>query len=469
MKIKAIEVISAAAAMLMLTACGNGGSPAGTGIPDAADLIGTAETTASETTAEAASDNETETSSETTTTTAAETVILTSETDLVTADSNSETASEVTSVPTDTDTAPAKTDMTGYPTLEPLSREAEQKIKEDHAAFKGLRENAVESIFIRYYYGTYNGCEVVMCSSPVSVSGEEIYEIIGEFSFHEDIMLHKDGTFISLADAYENGYLNNDDLKAIAYYDSIKPINTPDAPSPEEDFITPELLSWEAEQQLKADYSAYKDWTDLADTAYVEGYYGTYNGCEAVVMWSTELMFNEMIKEVSMGEYTIMLPSGSFDLTLHKDGSFIDIADAYNEGYLTDGDIKAIANTKPERYLPDSRPEPLTADAEAVLCEDYAEYATSETETFYADDVLVLEYLGTYDGCEVVIMICRDLPYSPAPKMITVNGYDMQVASEDMDIMMHRDSSFIDIRFAYESGYLTDDDIVTIRRYHEFF
>lgn len=446
--------------MLLLSGCGNTGDPESTGIPDASDLIGTdivteetepvsseeTTVTASETTVKTETEISSETSSETITATAEETTVTTTETTESSADTTASAAE--------------------YPPLEPLSMDAEQKIKADFAAFKGLTGKTAESVYIKYYYGTYGGCEVVMCSPPVNVSDEVIAAPVGDFVFNEDIMLHKDGTFIYLSNAYENGYLSDDDLRAIAHYDSIKPMNTPEAPPSEADRITLEPLSIEAEQKLKKDYISYKDWTDeIADSAFVARYYGTYNGCEVAVMWSMELVFNEMVKEVNIGGNRIMLPSGSFDLMLHKDGTFMDITAAYEEGLITDEDAETIANVKAESYLPGSRPEPLTTEAEAVLCEDYAEYATSETETFTSDDVFVLKYYGTFDGCEVVIMNCRELPYSPAPKTISVDGYALAMPSEDMELLLHRDSSFIDIRFAYENGYLTEEDIVLVEKY----
>lgn len=99
----------------------------------------------------------------------------------------------------------------------------------------------------------------------------------------------------------------------------------------------------ESELKLCSDYAAFKEWTGTtADNVFIHHYYGTYGGCEVVVMRNYEVPVTADIKYVTVGERTFMLDSGSDMIYLHKDGTFIDIETAYDNGYLTDDDIAAI-------------------------------------------------------------------------------------------------------------------------------
>lgn len=115
-----------------------------------------------------------------------------------------------------------------------------------------------------------------------------------------------------------------------------------------------EPLSQEAEIKLKEDFYKYKlnDWYNpKIEDMYIQYYYGTYNGCEAVVMYSHDMTFTDDLKSVSVGGYKFILPSGSFEILLHKDSSFVDINTAYEYGYLTDEDLAAIYYYANEQYI----------------------------------------------------------------------------------------------------------------------
>ena len=109
--------------------------------------------------------------------------------------------------------------------------------------------------------------------------------------------------------------------------------------------IYPELppLTNEAESKLKEDFAAYR--SELrgdavkSEEVFVRSYYGTYNGCEAVVMWIKEYTHTDDIKYITVGGYTFALSSGSFDILLHTDSGFIDLKTAYEQGYLSSNDI----------------------------------------------------------------------------------------------------------------------------------
>lgn len=111
------------------------------------------------------------------------------------------------------------------------------------------------------------------------------------------------------------------------------------------EYLPLEPLSEEAELKLREDFTEYKSkvWSNAkSEDMYVLYYYGTYNNCEVVVMYSIERQSTDDIKFVSVAGYELALPSGSFEILLHKDSTFIDINTAYDYGYLNDEDIAAI-------------------------------------------------------------------------------------------------------------------------------
>lgn len=104
-------------------------------------------------------------------------------------------------------------------------------------------------------------------------------------------------------------------------------------------------LTADEELKLKEDFAKYMSsvWTNpTVEEMTVIDYYGKYDGCEVVMMYSMEYTMTEDIKFIDVGEYTFALPSGSLEMLLHADGDFIDIQTAYAEGYLNDEDIAAI-------------------------------------------------------------------------------------------------------------------------------
>lgn len=107
-----------------------------------------------------------------------------------------------------------------------------------------------------------------------------------------------------------------------------------------------EKLSDERVKALKEDFIKYKSdvWKDLsANDMAIISYYGTYNGCEVVIMYPMLGAMTDDMQYIEVGGYTITVGSGSFELLLHKDNTFIGIKEAYEAGYLSDEDIAAIA------------------------------------------------------------------------------------------------------------------------------
>jgi hypothetical protein len=239
-----------------------------------------------------------------------------------------------------------------------------------------------------------------------------------------------------------------------------------------------EPLTSEADLKLREDFAKYKSavWDEAkAEDMFVVFYYGTYNNYEAVVMASCERPVTDDIKKVTIAGQTFELPSGSYEILLHKDSSFIGIEKAYENGYINKVDIAAMkhydSTGQANRLSADKtdgksiEPQELPMDAYYTICEDYAKYISDGTADVPSDNVWVTKYYGTYNGCEVVTVFYSGSPTSSEEQDINVAGYTIPVR---INILLHKNSSFIDIRSAYDKGYLTDDDISDIFWYSTF-
>ncbi|MCH5350316.1 MAG: hypothetical protein J1E40_13390 [Oscillospiraceae bacterium] len=111
------------------------------------------------------------------------------------------------------------------PALTPLTSEAEQKLKEDFlVTWFFYKDMTADDIDVICYYGTYNGGEVVVLCPEIFFYDDPImHAYAGGYYFAfpgmiPDIQYHIDSTFMNLDDAYEAGYINDDDMMEIYYH-----------------------------------------------------------------------------------------------------------------------------------------------------------------------------------------------------------------------------------------------------------
>lgn len=111
---------------------------------------------------------------------------------------------------------------------EKLSDELENKIKEDWF-YKLNSESSIDYNDITMindwtvdYFGTYNNCVAVMIWGSRGVDGAERDITIDDVVFHyrdgNRMEVWKDGNFLKLADAFEQGLLTREDIQDIEYY-----------------------------------------------------------------------------------------------------------------------------------------------------------------------------------------------------------------------------------------------------------
>lgn len=245
-------------------------------------------------------------------------------------------------------------------------------------------------------------------------------------------------------------------------------ISAESTPSAEYPHLTP--LTDEARFWIHHDYAKPFKW-DKKVTAYdvrIVYYYGTYDSGEVVVLIPAYSHKNE--KNFSVAGYDFNLSSESYKMVLHTDSSFIPLDEAYESGYLSDSDIKEIHYhaensdiTQPYLKLKAPANILLTDEAEQKLRKDCAKFRHGSD--MGADNIDVVYYYGTYDSGEVVVMCGFLEPIAHFEKYFSVAGYEFYLYTCSFDIMLHTDSTFIEINEAYESGLLSDKDMMEINYY----
>ena len=208
------------------------------------------------------------------------------------------------------------------------------------------------------YYGDYSAGSVVKMSHE-SFGGDEYTneQDIGGHTFTLytpaiDLYVYTpSGKLVTLRDAYANGSVSDNDLRAISYYFK-NGVNIYFVGEKEPAGLSPlEPLDADTQAAINADYEKAKGLE--AGTAYIMSYYGTYSGGEAVVMWTYDPYFlpdeqigNPMtadMKEIVIKKRRFVFGSGSLDITIHtKDGKFVDLQKAYSDGIISDSDLDAM-------------------------------------------------------------------------------------------------------------------------------
>ena len=260
-----------------------------------------------------------------------------------------------------------------FPELEDLSdeemqhltgimKEKVEKWKEEYKKTWGEDlENVFEYEFLTYL-GTYSGKPVavfhdtrykIYINDIHESRGNEIYEdiILPTTYYGMEIYFFENGTFNSVfSREYDNEkdkYIENftyDEAVKIRYYNQRYLLDLGF-----KTFVPMyERLSAKKRQAICDDYLRYKSKNSVyskftADDLSV-GYYGSFDGGDVVDVYPKEWEYTEDEKTYEIAGYEITVGSGSIDLMLYRDGTFIGIEKAYELGYLTDDDIKTMAD-----------------------------------------------------------------------------------------------------------------------------
>ena len=115
---------------------------------------------------------------------------------------------------------------------------------------------------------------------------------------------------------------------------------------------------------------------------------------------------------------------------------------------------------------------PLTEAQALKIKQDFVNYA-KDLELFWpSPEVSHIAigndnngYLGTYHGCEVVILLDRSQPFHPSFKNYTVAGFTISVPYLDRYLLVHQGDTFIELQQAYEEGIVSSGDIREIQQH----
>ena len=216
-----------------------------------------------------------------------------------------------------------------------LSAETEAEIKQDWLEFRTKIHNpgaTADDVSVHRYYGTYGDCAAVIMTDRFSAYLAAItYEIVEDliFSYPDSntICIWKDGDFCTLQEAYDGGLLTKDDLKKIR--------GTWTVP-------------WATEKEIRQDHVDTQidphDPTATADRVWIEHNYGRYrSGCVVLTMWYEGDVLRPtfgLINLVSVAGVQFVFARA---ITVWHEGSFYGLNDAYDNGLLTNDDIKKIS------------------------------------------------------------------------------------------------------------------------------
>ena len=234
--------------------------------------------------------------------------------------------------------------------LTPLSPETESQMKYDWLVLNYSEwfwwmdsfPLTIDTAFVSYYFGTYNGYATVILSDIHSkyrgVAEEEVAGYVFNYTCAGRIHAYLEGTFYTLTEAYEQNLLTNQDIEDIfcgfskQLYPSLQP-------------LTP--LSSETEAQIKQDWvNGYTPFADLGvDFDFYFNkvdlkYYGAYNGYIALRI--NNFYSNPLMEIYNNIDGVVFIYSGASVFCVWKDGSFIKLDTAYEQGLLTKDDLQKI-------------------------------------------------------------------------------------------------------------------------------
>lgn len=246
------------------------------------------------------------------------------------------------------------------------------------------------------------------------------------------------GQFCTLKQAYENGWLDEDDLKSIAcgYYDFNNFEENPYSGLYKE---PTENLSEDIINELK---QAYLEQIDnepegLPEKVKISKYYGVYSGNIVVKMWSEYFMCDIKIEDREIGGVIFKNFWQGEIRVYHLDqadgekietGTFYTVTEAYEKSLLTREQVLSIAyyhnkeysfveqvfyddglitneEIRDENYIPlPITPQTLSAQTEKSIKQTHLDAYYKDKDYAKLSGVRIDSYYGTYNGC-VAVMI----------------------------------------------------------------
>ena len=180
----------------------------------------------------------------------------------------------------------------------PISEAAEAEIE---TAWAQQNDDPCAIVDDRYYYGDYNGTHVFLY--PLPAADITLIEVGGQtlmWGSCYQVNAYRDGQFMTLPDAYEQQWLNDDDITHIA------------------------LLA---------------DCTNLMKVRYL----GYYDDCYVGFVDCPMFDYAAVETVVTVGGFDFVYPNAQ-QLLVCRDGEIIDLSDAYEAGWLSDSAVARLWN-----------------------------------------------------------------------------------------------------------------------------
>lgn len=196
------------------------------------------------------------------------------------------------------------------------------------------------------YFGSFNGCEAVLIERRGMSAAVQVNVEVNEFKFtfpHPmlSLYLYKDSQFLKIDEAFKAGWISAEDLEAIW---NLR----------EGDFGYSGKNNVEISKELKskivndfAEQYGYKDEyiEQQKKSVKIRAYYGTYSGCEAVLIQRSGGAA-DMIVNVDAAGFRFSFPDTSITIYLYKDSQFLRIDEAYEAGWITAENVADIWNIR---------------------------------------------------------------------------------------------------------------------------
>lgn len=208
----------------------------------------------------------------------------------------------------------------------------------------------------------------------------------------------------------------------------------------------------------------------------IDTYYGKFNGCE-VFLPLYRLAYAAAIEYYYVAGYEIYFPCLDYDIYVRKDGTFYELSDAYEKGYISEEDVAKIAEIQ-NGVPPEKTDPPETDDIGSISRKDaklrrekdvefrrkFIEFL-GETDPAYADiepsNVKMEPYCVTDSGWEAFQPLYKN-GYDDAENYFSVAGYEMYFPCLGYEIYVYKDGDFYELSEAYEKGYIGEDIVAAV-------
>ena len=220
------------------------------------------------------------------------------------------------------------------------------KIKKAYCKFFNCSDP--ESIAVNRYIDLIEfkieGCDIVgVIEDGVSYSTSQRTENVAGFSLTFDdgqpIYIHKDGSFYTISEAYENGIITKRDVYNFGLFCTDHFRGTTSIPVGKDEMI-PKHLSDDSDieesiaSEIKKAYCEFDNCKGWEYAVCVIRYEGEIEGCHIAMISGTGRAYELALRAEKVAGYTIRF-GDSQRIYVYKDGNFYTIAEAYEQGVLS--------------------------------------------------------------------------------------------------------------------------------------